>query len=121
MDLKKLYVACCDLGEAPEMTPGHIRGLVVISNVVNHLTLACVFAFALIGVIRREVSEAELLALIMGFFFVFPYLAGFLYSRHMVPIYGVMALTAAIQLTRWHSQRTNVHEADKVTQILNPV
>ena len=105
MDLKKLFVACCDLGEAPQMTPGHTRGLVVLSNVVNHLTLACVFVFAVIGIIRHKVSEAEILALIMAIFFVLPYLAGFLYSRHMVPIYGVMALTAAVQLKRWHDQR----------------
>jgi hypothetical protein len=105
MDLKKLFVACCDLGEAPQMTPGHTRGLVVLSNMVNHLTLACVFVFAVVGIIRRKASEAEILALIMALFFVFPYLAGFLYSRHMVPIYGVMALTAAVQLKRWHDQR----------------
>ena len=85
------------------MTPGHTRRLVVMSNLVNHLTLACVVIFALTGVIRRQVSEAEVLALIMLVFFLFSYIAGFLYSRHMVPMYGVMALTAAVQLTRWRN------------------
>jgi hypothetical protein len=118
MDLKKLFVACCDLGEAPQMTPGHTRGLVVLSNVVNHLTLACVFVFAIIGVIHRKVSEAEILALIMAFFFVFPYVAGFLYSRHMVPIYGVMALTAAVQLKHWHDKgKATPRELNNAAQI----
>lgn len=104
-DLKKLYVACCNLGEAPAAVAGHTRALVIVSNIFNHLTLACVFLFAIVGVVRRKVSEAEILALIMVVFFVAPYIAGFLYSRHMVPVYGLMALTAAIQLTRWESQR----------------
>jgi len=103
MGVTKLFVACCDLKEAPEMIPGHTRRLVVISNLVNHLTLACVVICALTGVIRRQVSEAEVLALTMLVFFLFSYIAGFLYSRHMVPMYGVMALTVAVQLTRWQN------------------
>lgn len=122
MDLKKLFVACCDLGEAPQATPGHTRGLVVLSNVTSHLTVACVFVFAIIGVKRHKVSEAEILALIMALFFVFPYLAGFLYSRHMVPIYGVIALTAAVQLKRWHDQRkASSRELSNSAQTPSPV
>jgi hypothetical protein len=66
-----------------------------------------VVIFALTGVIRRQVSEAEVLALTMLVFFLFSYIAGFLYSRHMVPMYGVMALTVAVQLTRWQNHGRN--------------
>src|ERR1700733_1148159 len=122
MNLTKLFVACCDLGEAPQMTPGHTRGLVVVSNVVNHLTLAAVFLFAIIGVIRRKAGEAEVLAVIMTLFFVFPYIAGFLYSRHMVPVYGLMALTAAVQLTRWQNQKEAfMNRGGSPRQAPNPV
>jgi hypothetical protein len=116
MDFKKLFVACCDLGEAPQMTPGHTRGLVVASNVVNHLTLACVFVFAIIGVIRRKAGEAEILAVIMALVIVFPYITGFLYSRHMVPVYGLMALTAAVQLTRWQNQKAATINRPNIVQ-----
>jgi hypothetical protein len=41
------------------------------------------------------------LAALLTIAYVLPYFAGFLYMRHMAPIYGLMALTAAVQLTRW--------------------
>jgi hypothetical protein len=105
MDLKKLYVACCDLGEAPQLSPDRPRLGVVISNIVNHLTLACVVAFALVNIARRRVGDAEILAVVLSVSYVLPYFAGFLYGRHMVPIYGLMALTAAVQLSRWQASR----------------
>jgi hypothetical protein len=101
MDLKKLFVACCDVKESPEATAGHTRGTVVLSNVISHLTLACVLLVAIVNVVRRQISHAEILAALLTIAYVLPYFAGFLYMRHMAPIYGLMALTAAVQLTRW--------------------
>jgi hypothetical protein len=103
IDLKKLFVACCDVKESPEMTAGHTRVSVILSNLVSHITLACVLVFAIINVLRRQVSRAEILAILLTIAYVLPYFAGFLYMRHMVPIYGMMALVAAVQLTRWHT------------------
>jgi hypothetical protein len=101
MDLKKAFVACCDLKDSPEVIAGHTRPGAMLSNVVNHLTLACVCAFALVNIVRRRASQAEILAIVFTITYVLPYFGGFLYMRHMVPVYGVMALTAAVQLTRW--------------------
>jgi hypothetical protein len=101
MDLKKLFVACCDVKESPEATAGHTRATVVLSNVISHLTLACVLLVAIVNVVRRQISQAEILAALLTIAYVLPYFAGFLYMRHMAPIYGLMALTAAVQLTRW--------------------
>jgi hypothetical protein len=104
MDLKKLFVACCDVKESPEKTEGHTRIAIVLSNLVSHLTLACVFLLVIANVLRRQVSQAEILAVLFTFAYLLPYFAGFLYMRHMVPIYGVMNLTLAVQLTSLRSK-----------------
>jgi hypothetical protein len=52
---------------------------------------------------RRQVSQAEILTVLITIAYLLPYFVGFLYMRHMAPIYGLMALTAAVQLTRWHT------------------
>jgi len=103
MDLKKLAVACCDVKESPEATAGTTRGGVILSNVVNHLALASVFILVIVNAVRRRVSLAEILAVLLTIAYVLPYFAGFLYMRHMVPIYGLVALTAGVQLARRHS------------------
>jgi hypothetical protein len=103
MDLEKLAVACCDVKESPEATAGTTRGGVILSNVVNHLALASVFILVIVNAVRRRVSQAEVLAVLLTIAYVLPYFAGFLYMRHMVPIYGIVALTAGVQLARRHS------------------
>jgi hypothetical protein len=103
MDLKKVFVACCDAKESPEKTEGHTRIAIVLSNVVSHATLACVFLLATVNLLRRRVSQAEVLAVLFTCAYLLPYFAGFLYMRHMVPIYGVMNVVLAIQLARWRT------------------
>jgi hypothetical protein len=103
MDLKKLFVACCDVKESPEKTEGHTRIAIILSNAVSHLTLACVLVLVIVNVLRRRVSQAEILTVLLTFAYLLPYFAGFLYMRHMVPIYGVMNLTLAVQLVRWQT------------------
>ena len=103
MDLKKLFVACCDLKESPEKNEGHTRGGIIVSGVVNHLALASVFVLTIVNVRRGRVSQAEILMVLITIAYLLPYFAGFLYMRHMAPIYGLTALTAAVQLTRWHT------------------
>jgi hypothetical protein len=100
MDLKKLFVACCDLKESPEKDRGHTRVGIITSGLVNHLALASVFLLVIANVRRRQASQAEILAVLLTAAYLLPYFAGFLYMRHMAPIYGVVALTAAVQLTR---------------------
>jgi hypothetical protein len=111
MDVQKLFVACCDVKESPEATAGHTRATVVLSNVISHLTLGCVLLVAILNMVRRQVSQAEILAALLTIAYVLPYFAGFLYMRHMVPIYGLMALTAAVQLTRWHARSGAITES----------
>ncbi len=101
MDLKKLYTACCDIGESPETVPGHPRRGVMLSNLVSHLALALVSLVALSNLIRRQASEAEILALLLAAAYMLPYFGGFLYMRHMVPVYGLMAIVAMVQVARW--------------------
>jgi len=103
MVLKKLFIVCCDLGESPEATPGRVRRSVIMSNVINHLLLNSVFVMILANVARRKASEAEILAALLAFTYVLPYFGGFLYMRHMVPIYGLMTFVAAVQLTQMHT------------------
>ena len=100
MGAKKLFVACCDVKESPEETVGRTRGLVILSNLVSHLMLACVFLLAIVNFVHRQASQAEILVVCLAIAYVVPYFAAFLYMRHMVPIYGVMAVTAGIQLAR---------------------
>jgi hypothetical protein len=111
MDLKKLFVACCDVKESPEAIVGYTRGAVVLSNVISHLTLAFVLLVAIVNAVRRQISQAEILAALLTTAYVLPYFAGFLYMRHMVPIYGVMALTAAVQLARWRAPSGAITES----------
>jgi hypothetical protein len=100
IEVKKLFVACCDVKESPEETAGRTRGVVILSNAISHLALACVFVVAIVNLVRRQVSQAEILAVWLTIAYLLPYFGGFLYMRHMVPIYGLMGLTAAVQLTR---------------------
>jgi hypothetical protein len=119
MDLKKLFVACCDLGESPQTTPGHTRLSMIFSNLVNHIAFAVVLIAALFNVIRHKATDAEVLAIILAVAYVAPYVSGFLYMRHMVPVYGLIALTAAIQLAWWQADvRRVVTSLDEVPAAL---
>jgi uncharacterized membrane protein YwzB len=91
------------LKESPEKNEGHTRGGIIVSGVVNHLALASVFVLIIVNVRRGRVSQAEILMVLITIAYLLPYFAGFLYMRHMAPIYGLTALTAAVQLTRWHT------------------
>ncbi len=86
MDLKKLYVACCDLKEAPERTPGRTRPLVVISNLINHLAVIICVVWMAMRLRAGMTSRAEVLVLLLILAYMVPYLAGWVYMRHMVPI-----------------------------------
>jgi hypothetical protein len=103
MEFKKLYVACCDMGEAPLPDSGVTRKSVVLSDAVNHIAALCALAGVLLSVRRRRVTDAEIMAMIMVGTYLVPYLAGFLYSRHMVPLYGIVAFTLAVQI--WNTRR----------------
>ncbi len=97
MDRKKLWVACCDLFESPEKIPGKIRPLVVVSNLVDHLSMAVSLLWMGLRLRRRRLVSAEVLFLLLNAAYLTPYLGGFLYMRHMVPLYSLAAMVLAIQ------------------------
>ena len=99
MDAIKLWVACCDLRESPEHTPGHTRPMVMMSNGVNHLLFDIVALLACVHILRRRGSQAEWLFLLLVSAYLAPYFTGFLYMRHMVPLYGLAAILLALQLS----------------------
>ena len=111
MDLKKLFVACCDLGESPKIKAGPTRVGIIMSNAVSHIMVAFVVIAVAVNVFRRQVSEAEIVAVLLMCAYLLPYFAGFLYMRHLTPIYGVMVLASAIQLVNWQTRslRLRVH------------
>jgi hypothetical protein len=99
MDREKLYVACCDLLEAPEKVPGHTRPLVLASNLVNHLLVAICLVWMVIRAWKHVFTRAELLASLMMLAYLVPYAVGWIYMRHMVPIYSLVALVLAVQFS----------------------
>ena len=100
MTFKKLDVACCYLLEAPEAIPGHERPAVVASNLIDHLLMATMLAIAAYNLWRRKISSAEVLAILFVVTYMPAYIVAHLWARHMVPLYGLAALTLAIQLGR---------------------
>ena len=99
MDLKKFYVACCDLKDAPERVPGHTRPLAVLSNLIDHVAVAVCLVWMLLRARKRALSRAEVLVLLLIGAYMVPYVAGWVYMRHMVPIYSLIAMVLAIQST----------------------
>ncbi len=98
MDLSKLFVACCDLKETPEFLGGHDRKSIEVSNLMSHLLFATVLMMMLYNATRRKIQPAEILFCLSTVAYLVPYVAGFLYMRHMVPLYFLAAITFAIQL-----------------------
>jgi hypothetical protein len=113
LDLKKLDVACCYLPDAPEFVPGQIRPAVVVSNLIDHLLFAAMLAVAAYNLWRRRISRAEVLAILFVVTFLPPYLVAHLWARQMVPLYGVVALTLAIQLSFRRQKDTKVLPASE--------
>ena len=99
MDLKKLYVACCDLKDAPEWIPGHTRPLALLSNLVDHLAVAICLVWMGVRARQCRISRAEVLGLLLIAAYMVPYVAGWIYMRHMVPVYSLIAMVLAIQST----------------------
>jgi hypothetical protein len=104
LDSKKLFVACCDLKESPERTPGHTRIMVIVSSLFNHLVLDAVLLYAIRNALQGNLSDAEMLLILFCVAYLTPYFAGFLYMRHMVPIYGLAAFTGSIQIANWQKR-----------------
>jgi hypothetical protein len=83
MDLKKLKVMLYDIGPSPQTRSGKKPGA-ALCLAVDHLmfTLAVVLALR-----RRDANAAWFCLLVVAY--IVPFLAGFLYQRHMMPIYGL--------------------------------
>lgn len=96
MDASKAFVFCCDVGEAPQHTPGMNRWRIVLSNVVDHLLLGGVILFTLADVFNRRTSSPQRLFLLLLVAYLLPYFAGFLYMRHMVPLYFLAVAMAML-------------------------
>jgi len=103
MDWKKFYVVCCDVKEAPEKIPGHTRPMVFVSSLINHLSVAICLLWMAVRAWKRQLTSAEVLALLMMTAYIAPYMVGFIYMRHMVPIYCLVALVLAVQSADWRT------------------
>jgi hypothetical protein len=92
-------VASCDPKDAPEWIPGHTRPLALLSNLVDHLAVAICLVWMGVRVRQRRISSAEVLGLLLIAAYMVPYVAGWIYMRHMVPVYSLIAMVLAIQST----------------------
>jgi len=98
MDRKKVWVACCDVLEAPERIPGQTRPLVIVSNIIDHTLVAVCLLWMVLRAWKRRFSAAEALFLLLIPAYLASYLFGGVYIRHMVPIYSLASMVLAIQL-----------------------
>ena len=53
---------------------------------------------------RRTISKAEILFALLAVAYLAPYLVGFLYGRHMVPVYFLASCTLAVQLNTYFTR-----------------
>ena len=82
MDLRKLAVFLYDVGETPRMyLPTH---LLRITLILDHAMVA----LAILLACRRR-DQASIVFAVLVASYLCPYLAGFLYQRHLVPVYGL--------------------------------
>jgi hypothetical protein len=108
LDLRKLYVICCDLRESPERVQGRTRPLVAASNLMNHLVMAGSIVLMGRRAWKRSMGRAEMLSIVLIAAYFPPYFAGWVYMRHLVPIYSLMSMVLAIMLTKSQSLQRNL-------------
>ena len=100
MDLLKARVLFFEVRESPGPVHGKDRITVMLSNAIDHLLFAVFLAFAGFDLWRRKVAEYTLLALVIVAAYLTPYFAGFLYQRHLVPLFGVVGIALCLRLMR---------------------
>jgi hypothetical protein len=83
MDLQKLKVMLYDVGPSPQTLTG-IKPGAELCLAVDHL----MFTLAVLLALRRRDANAAWFGLLVVAYIV-PFLAGFLYQRHMMPLYGL--------------------------------
>jgi len=99
MDLRKLRVLFYEVRESPGPTHGKDRVIVMLSNAVDHLAFALFLGFALFDLWRGKLAEHTILALAVAAAYLTPYFVGFLYQRHLVPLFGVVLIALCLRLS----------------------
>jgi hypothetical protein len=90
MDRQKLKVMLYDIGPSPQLRPG-IKPGAALCLAVDHL----MFTLAVLLALRRRNANAAWFCLLVVAYIV-PYLAGFLYQRHMMPLYGLAFIYSGV-------------------------
>jgi len=121
LDLRKLYVICCDLRESPERVQGRTRPLVAASNLMNHLVMAGSIVLMGRRAWKRSMGRAEMLSIVLIAAYFPPYFAGWVYMRHLVPIYCLMSMVLGIMLTKSQSVQRNLTVANGTREVPNAV
>jgi hypothetical protein len=109
MDLRKARVLFVQIRETP--TPvtvavpnviiGKDRMMVMLSNLIDHLIFAIFLLLTVVDASKGRLREYSVLALVLGGAYLTPYLAGFLYQRHLVPLFGIVILALSLRLNEW--------------------
>lgn len=109
MDLRKAWVLLAQIRESPTPVivnfPNFVlqkdRKTVMLSNAIDHLIFAGFIVLAAMDLRKRRLREYTALALVLGAAYLTPYFAGFLYQRHLVPLFGMVILALSLRLSEW--------------------
>jgi len=100
MDLRKARVLFFEIRESPGPVRGKDRITVMISNAIDHILFALFLGFAVLDLWKGRLAEYTVLALVITVTYLTPYFAGFLYQRHLVPLFGVVVIALCLRLMR---------------------
>ena len=109
MDLRKARVLFVQIRESPtpvtvefpKVIIGKDRMTVMLSNLIDHLIFAGFLVFAAVDLWKRKLREYTVVALALGGAYLAPYFLGFLYQRHLVPLFGMVILALGLRLNEW--------------------
>lgn len=96
--LKKLYVVFFLLEKDGQTLNSPDFGKIRYSNVFNHLILLFVFYLITKGIItKKKINKNNVVFLIFFVSYLFPFMVGFVYTRHLVPIFTVSIILIFFQ------------------------
>lgn len=87
--LKKLHVIFTNLKKDAQPTISRDYNKLRYSNIPNKLILMICFYFIIKNIFNKNLKDNDIMFLILSISFLFPYLIGWVYTRHVVPLYLV--------------------------------
>jgi hypothetical protein len=93
MDLMKLKVLFYDIKDSPQAKHGVNQLLAPFALLLDHFMFTLALGFALW---RRRADSIFFLLMVSAY--VVPFIAGFLYQRHMIPLYGLAFIYCGVGL-----------------------